>query len=170
MHLQVVEICLAEERGLFILHNQYHFSWWPGDTRRQDINSHGIGLICMEYSHFSTKRVKAWIHSVWPSDAIWWHISGLTLAQVMAWYGTKSLLEPMLTYHQWFLGHLLDGNFPGNAANIYDWYEFENYYFFIIATSPKDQWVNGSTRPSWAPCSTPWELLVKHCIIINIFS
>ena len=112
-HLQVVEICLAEERSLFILHNQYHCCWWPGDTRSQDISNHGIGLICMEYSHFSTKRVKAWINSMWPSDAIWWHISGLTLAQVMAWCGTKPLLEPMLTYHQWFLGHLLKGNFTG---------------------------------------------------------
>ena len=42
------------------------------------------------------------IGALWPSDAIWRHTSGSTLAQVMAWClkGTKPLPEPMLTYHQ----------------------------------------------------------------------
>ena len=26
-----------------------------------------------------------WFNTLWPNDTIWWHISGLTLAQVMAW-------------------------------------------------------------------------------------
>ena len=28
------------------------------------------------------------LNSLWPSDAIWWHRSGSTLAQVMAWFLT----------------------------------------------------------------------------------
>ena len=51
----------------------------------------------------------SFINSLRPSDAIWRHRSGSTLAQVMAWcltYGTKPLPEPMLTYH-------LNWNLPG---------------------------------------------------------
>ena len=46
---------------------------------------------------------EVWVNSLWLTDAIWWHRSGSTLAQVincclMAWW----LPEPMLTnWHQW---------------------------------------------------------------------
>ena len=43
------------------------------------------------------------INSLWFSDAIWWHRSRSTLAQVMAWclMAPSPLPEPMLTHHQW---------------------------------------------------------------------
>ena len=44
---------------MFILHNQYHVWWWPGDARRQGINSHGIDLFCLKYSCFSTSRINS---------------------------------------------------------------------------------------------------------------
>ena len=48
--------------------------------------------------------VRWWLNSLWPSDAIWRHRSGSTLAQVMASAllpdGTKPLPEPLLTCHK----------------------------------------------------------------------
>ena len=33
----------------------------------------------------TTSHMDQWADSLWPSDAIWWHRSGSTLAQVIAW-------------------------------------------------------------------------------------
>ena len=54
--------------------------------------------------------------------------------------GTKTLPELMLTNHQWGLVSS-ESNFTGNTPNIYLWYEFENSWFMIAATSPRGQWV-----------------------------
>ena len=35
-----------------------------------------------------------------------------------------------------------EGNFVGNAEDIYPWYKLANYWFDITATSPRGQWVN----------------------------
>ena len=48
---------LLEDRAPLILHIQYHGCWCPGDTRSQGISSHGIGLLLLEYSSFSTRKV-----------------------------------------------------------------------------------------------------------------
>ena len=46
-----------------VLYSQYH-----GGTRSQDMSSHGSGVVCQEYSRFSTKRVKiAFVYVVCPS-------------------------------------------------------------------------------------------------------
>ena len=53
--------------------------------------------------------------------------------------GTKSLHVPMLTNHQIISGclwHSPEGNFSGNAQDIYPWYEFEKYWFQVTAASP----------------------------------
>ena len=42
------------------------------------------------------------------------------------------------------LWHSPEGNFNGNAWDIYPWHEFENYLFKITATSPRGQWVKGN--------------------------
>ena len=47
-----------EDKDLFILHNQYHGCWCPGDAKSQGINSHDIDLVVPEYFSFSNKRVK----------------------------------------------------------------------------------------------------------------
>ena len=46
-----------EGKDLFILQNQYHGFWWPGDARSQVISSHGIDPVIIEYSGFNTRRV-----------------------------------------------------------------------------------------------------------------
>ena len=48
---------LMEDQGFFILQSQYHGCWWPGDRRNQGISSHDVGLVCLEYSSFSTRSV-----------------------------------------------------------------------------------------------------------------
>ena len=48
---------LMEDEDLFMLHNQYHCCWWPGDARSQVINSHGIDLVLPEYSCLSIRWV-----------------------------------------------------------------------------------------------------------------
>ena len=41
-------------------------------------------------------------------------------------------------------------NFTGNTQDIYLWYQFENDWFNITATSPRGQWVNNLV--SWRSC------------------
>ena len=91
------------------------------------------------------KFKKLWQNiSLWPSDAIWWHRSGSTLAQVMA----CCLKAPSHYLNQcWFIitdvfWHSHEGNFTRNAQDIYRSYEFENYEFKIAVASPRGQWVN----------------------------
>ena len=67
-------------------------------------------------------------NSLWPSDTIWRHTSRSTLAQVMA----CCLTAPSHYLNQcWLiisevLQHSPEGNFAGNAPDIYHWYDFEN--------------------------------------------
>ena len=42
LHPLVVELFRHGIRGPFVLYNQCHGCWWPGDTRSQGISSHGI--------------------------------------------------------------------------------------------------------------------------------
>ena len=90
----------------------YHGCWCPWSDKSQDISSHAVDLILPIYSNlkcinplwhidsicchvcqptfFETRLAVCWcqaissINSLWPSDAIWQHRSGSTLAQVMA--------------------------------------------------------------------------------------
>ena len=50
---------LGEDKDLFTLLSQYHGCWCPGDVRSQGINSHGIDLVLLEWSSFSTRRVNS---------------------------------------------------------------------------------------------------------------
>ena len=43
--MQVVEIILARDKDLFILHSQYNGCWWPGDVWCLSISSCGIDLV-----------------------------------------------------------------------------------------------------------------------------
>ena len=54
--------------------------------------------------------------------------------------GAYLLPEPLFIHE--VLWHSPEDNFTRNAPDIYPWYEFENYLFKIIATSPRGQWVN----------------------------
>ena len=73
-------------------------------TRPQWVNK--LNMVRTENDSAEKKRqhLKLWFfnskfNSVWPSDAIWRYRSGLTLAEVIP-NSTKSLPEPMLTYHE----------------------------------------------------------------------
>ena len=84
-----------------------------------------------------------WVNSLWPSDAIWWHGSGSTLAQVMACCLTAPshyLNQCWLTISE-ILWHSPESNFTENTKDIYLWNEFEIYKFYIVVKSARGQWV-----------------------------
>ena len=82
-------------------------------------------------------------NSLRPSDAIWRQRTESTLANVMA----CCLMAPSHYLNQcWLiisevLWYSPEGNFTWNAQDIYPWCEFENNWFKITSTSPRDQWV-----------------------------
>ena len=85
-----------------------------------------------------------WVNTLWPSYAIWWHRSGPTLVQVMPCCLTAPSHYPnqyWLTISELFW-HSPEGNFTGNAQDIYPWYEFEKYEFKITAASQRGQEIN----------------------------
>ena len=47
LNTETPEFTLKEDINIYIEPNQCHSCWW----RSRDINSHGIDLICIEYSH-----------------------------------------------------------------------------------------------------------------------
>ena len=64
---------LGIDKGLLIIHTQYHFCWCPGDKRRLCINSHGIDPGILWYLNFSTREID-WTRQImmlyfyhWPS-------------------------------------------------------------------------------------------------------
>ena len=77
---------------------------------------------------FLLKKKLTQINLLWPSDTIWWHGSRSTLVRVMA----CCLTAPSHYLNQcWLiisevLWHSPEGNFTGNAPDIYNWYDFEN--------------------------------------------
>ena len=89
------------------------------------------------------------INSFWPSDTIWWHRSGSTLAQVM----TCCLTAPSHYLNQCcqiiseVLRHSPDGYFTANTQHIYLWCDLEkNYFLKITSTSARGQWVNNTSK------------------------
>ena len=79
--------------------------------------------------HLTSLTHQLFVNSLWPSGAIWRYRSGSTLAQVMA----CCLMAPSHYLNQcWLiinevLWHSSEGNFTGNAQDIYPSREFENY-------------------------------------------
>ena len=78
------------------------------------------------------------INSLRPSDTIWRHQSGSTLAQVMA---PSYYLNQCWLIINGVLWNSPYNNFTGSAWDISSWYEFENDNFEITSTSPRGQWV-----------------------------
>ena len=69
---------------------------------------------------------------IWPSDAIWWHRPGWTLAQVMAW-GHRAITwspECMLTYHLSRLILFTRGQFQWKCSR----------YLFLISLIQNQIW------------------------------
>ena len=86
----------------------------------------------------------SFINSLWPDDAIWWHRSGSTLAQVMA----CCLTTPSHYLNQCWLiiskvqWHSLECNFTRDISAISHWNWLENYLSKILVKSSRGQWVN----------------------------
>ena len=128
-----------EDKDLFIPHSQYHSCWCPGDTRSQSINSHGTDLVILVYSSFNTM-----VNSLWPSDVIWRHGSGSTLAQIMACY----LMAPSHYVNQcWPVKLVRSCGIHLRAISqevlkiLILWYGFQDNQFKITVTCPRGQWV-----------------------------
>ena len=109
---KIVKSIFMCDKNMFILHYQCHGCWCPGATRIQGIIGHDIVLFRLEYSRLNNKGLiqykdavlpdgisytSLWlfffvffsraymVNSLWSGDAIWWHRTGSTLDQVMAW-------------------------------------------------------------------------------------
>ena len=88
-------------------------------------------------SHSSSQRELDLVHSLWPSDAIWRHITGSTLIQVMA----CCLAASSLYTNQWWifviesLWYTLESNFTASPQNTQCLYTTGKKYgiFFISA-------------------------------------
>ena len=81
---------------------------------------------------------------VWPGDAIWWHGTRSTLAQVMA----CCLMAPSHYLNQCWLS-ILEVPWHSSGCIIIrrseetnQWNKNENCIFIMASTSPRDQWVN----------------------------
>ena len=90
------------------------------------------------------------LNSLWNSNNKWWHESGSTLAQVMAWCCQAPshhlnqcwlLISEVLWHSLW--------KFTESAQNIILYNSFENYAPKITATSPRGPWVNRSHMFCW---------------------
>ena len=61
--------------------------WWSWKTEINNAEEIDLVTAILFEKHTSTITAKfpavQWVNSLWPSDAIWWHRSGSTLAQVM---------------------------------------------------------------------------------------
>ena len=101
-------------------------------------------------------------NSMWPSDAIWWHRSGSTLAQVMA----CCLMAPSHYLNQWWLiisevqWHSYQGNFTRDASTINHWNLFENYMSKITVKFPRGQWVKVWSMFYFCNCSDVWDIML----------
>ena len=75
------------------------------------------------------------INSLWPSDAIWWHISGSILVRVMACClrAPKIYLKQYLLLVSEVLWHSHENNFTRHDPVTILYNEFENHTFEIIA-------------------------------------
>ena len=103
-------------------------------------------IVCaLEVLLFCTNSLM-WDHvfntSLWPSDAIWRHWSGSTLAQLMA----CCLTAPSHYLNQcWCIiskvhWHSSEGNFAKDTSATYHWNQLENYFSQISFKSPRGQW------------------------------
>ena len=88
------------------------------------------------------------VNSLWPGDAIWWHRSVSTKAQVMAWchQAPSHYLNQFWLFFKCVLQHSTENNFTVSTKVNIVYNEFEKYVFKITAMSPKGQWVKLHTH------------------------
>ena len=86
--------------------------------------------------------------SLWPSDAIWWHRYGSTLAHVMACCLTApshylNQCWPIVNMVQW---HSSEGNFTKDTSATNLWISLKTYLSKISIKSPRGQWVKFQSK------------------------
>ena len=122
--------------------SHYLSQCWPrplspyGVTRPQWVKMTYLDYRSSQLTHLIDIINIIFFNSLWPSDAIWWHRSRSTLAQVMAWWltTTKPLPQPILTYHKWsFVVFTWQQIYWRHSR--YELRNFENYTLKIRATS-----------------------------------
>ena len=106
------------------------------------------------------------LKKMWPSDAIWRHRSGSTLAQVMAGCLTapSHYLKQcwlIISYADW---HSSGGNFAKDTSATNHWNQLENYFSQISFKSPRGQWVKMSFgQISYIATTTGYEFFYLCC-------
>ena len=117
--------------------------YWSAGLDKLKVNWKSITRLSEKNNNNNVKRSAVRFNSLWPSDSIWWHSSGSTLAQVMACCLTAPshyLSQHIINRYVW---HEAESNVTGIVQEITWWHELENYTSMIITTSPRGQWVNG---------------------------
>ena len=101
---QVVIITPMEDKDLFVVSRQYHGCWWPGDSRSQGINSHGIVLVLPEYSSLSTRRANMYlvqcvtvISALYTRELNWYHITTIVVLTYCS-LGERSIILKHILY------------------------------------------------------------------------
>ena len=98
--------------------------------------------------HKWEKKCCEYINSLWPGDAIWWHGTRSTLAQVMA----CCLTAPSHYLNQCWLiisevpWHSSMGIILRRCEDTNQWNKIENCSFKMASWSPRGQWVNTLMR------------------------
>ena len=111
-----------------------------------------------------------WINSLWPSNTIWRHISGSTLAQLIACSLTASSHHLIQCYLLLVMFCGIHMRATVNAQITVLYIGFENYTFKIAAPFPRCQRVNPEVNHTYSnPCSqysVCWRLGCLQCPIL----
>ena len=142
--------------------------WFRSQPMKRDVMKGDIMVYYVPFWWFNSKEAylkcvsngvtSLCINSLWPSDTIWWHKSGSTLAQVMA----CCLMAPSHYLNQCWLiiskvqWHSSECKFTRDSSAISHWNWLENYLSKILFKSPRGQWVN-----PWTAEYALWLLLLR---------
>ena len=111
----------------------WHWKWPEGPIHSYQC----LALVC------SPLPALEWINWLWPSDAIWQHRSGSTLAQVMAWCLTapNHYLNQCWLIISRVLWPSSEGVTIRRSENTNLSSKMKNCIFKIASRSPRGQWV-----------------------------
>ena len=138
--------------------------WWLSLMYHIDNLTNGSGSPCHPMHDFGwstcIEKECDFVNSLWPSDAIWRHRSGSTLAQVMACCLTAPshyLNQCWLTISKVHAWHSPEGICVWSTADTHQRNKIENLIFKIASRLPRGQWVNNLLETSmvWHHISFP---------------
>ena len=105
--------------------------WWPGDTKSQGISSHGIDLVILEYSSFSTRWVNIQLLTILKKSKrltgdIWYKRSYQLPMKFdgMGWGGGMAYFS-IISWYLWtiflFLEFIYPAKIPAAISQVYGW-------------------------------------------------